>query len=57
MPTWTFNGPKDEVTIVEAATEKEARRKAMIKRWGPGPDRAGTDSNAGFGLWLVSKEG
>lgn len=55
MQTYTFTGPKSETTIVQAASEKVARHKAMVARWGP-PTGIYTNPYWGLGLNLVKVE-
>lgn len=37
---FVFNGPKGEYTTVVARDEQEGRKLAMVKRWGPHPEKA-----------------
>lgn len=56
MKRWTFGGPKGVLTTVDAPTEAEARRAAMVERWGPEPDYwllwLGITHYTGKGLWI-----
>ena len=47
---YTFRCANGDVVSVEAPNEKEARHRAMTKRWGPATGRY-----EGFGLTLIQQ--
>ena len=57
MKTYVFEGVQADEVTVEATNESDARRRAMIKKWGPFPQSIGKPpcqiEGIGYGLSLI----